>query len=45
MKLFATLLPERRRAVVAWSSTSLQFDHPSQGRGVGFALASLLDTR
>ena len=45
LKLFAAFLPERRRAVVAWSSTSVRFDHPYLGHGVGSALASLLDAR
>ncbi len=45
LSLFSAFLPERRRAVVAWSSTSLAFDHPYLGRGVGHALASLLDAR
>ena len=45
MQLFAAFLPERRRAVVAWSSTSLAFDHPYLGHGVGHALASLLADR
>lgn len=42
MKLFAAFLPGSRRAVVAWSSTSVAFDHPYLGRGVGHALATLL---
>jgi hypothetical protein len=45
MKLFAAFLPGSRRAVVAWSSTSVAFDHPYLGRGVGHALATLLTDR
>jgi len=45
LTLFAAFLPERRRAVVAWSSTSVRFDHPYLGHGVGNALAMLLDVR
>ncbi|MDB4944428.1 MAG: beta-lactamase [Labilithrix sp.] len=45
MKLFAAFAPEQRRAVVAWSSPSLDFDHPYLGHGVGFQLARLVVVR
>ena len=42
MRLFSAFLPAEKRAVVAWSSTSLNFDHPYLQHGVGYELARLI---
>ena len=42
LKLYSAFLPVERRAVVAWSSTSVSFDHAYSHRGVGYELARLI---